>query len=238
MALDPRKRQKKLAKKTARRKKRALAVQKESSFVRNPFADLKQLAVAMNSPIHQCLVPTGLFETGIGNVIVSRRLSNDHIATGVFLVDVFCLGIKKAFLKILSPDEYEYMVEKIGENETLKPVAPDYARKLVEKAEAYAGKLGFSPHPDYRRARQIFGNINMAACTTEFEFGKDGKPFFIAGPHDSPARRRQICDTLLRSCGPGGFHYLIPVSSFEEVYVDDEDYDEEDVDENNEKDED
>ncbi len=126
----------------------------------------------MNSPIHQCLAPIELFETGIGNVVVSRRLSDDYIATGVFLVDVFCLGVENAFLKILSPDEYEYMLEKMEENETLKPVAPDYARKLVEGAEAYAGKLGFSPHPDYRKAKQIFGNINAAACATSSSLGR------------------------------------------------------------------
>jgi hypothetical protein len=46
--------------------------------------------------------------------------------------------------------------------------------------------------------------------TEELEFGKDGKPLFIAGPHDGQARCRQILATLARSCGPDGSHFFMP----------------------------
>ena len=61
----------------------------------------------------------------------------------------------------------------------------------------------------------LFGDVDPAASEARFEFGKDGKPFFIAGPRDTPARCKQILTTLANTCGPDGFHYLIPVSPFE-----------------------
>ena len=51
---------------------------------------------------------------------------------------------------------------------------------------------------------------HASASTETFEFGKDGKPLFVAGPHDSPERCHQILMTLEESCGINGFHYLIP----------------------------
>ena len=39
-------------------------------------------------------------------------------------------------------------------------------------------------------------------------FGRDGKPFFIQGPHDNSAH---IVSRLRRSAGPEDFEYLIAV---------------------------
>ena len=40
-------------------------------------------------------------------------------------------------------------------------------------------------------AKLILGGIDSGACTEEYEYGKDGKPLFLAGPHDSPAKLRR-----------------------------------------------
>src|SRR5262245_38696707 len=97
------------------------------------------------------------------------------------------------------------------QQETFRVLHPTCARKLVEGAEAYARDLGFSPHPDYQRARRIFGDLDPTACPTHYTFGKDGKPFFMSGPYDTPARCRKIIDTLTRRCGPEGFHYTVAI---------------------------
>ena len=60
-----------------------------------------------NQPIYECLVPDGLFEIGLGNVIVSRKAPKGNIAVSAFVVDVFCLGVKNAFFRILSEFDYD-----------------------------------------------------------------------------------------------------------------------------------
>jgi len=207
MTMDARKRQQKLAKKAAKRKA-VVATKKSLGEMGSLVSHGRQAMPVASAPIHECLVPDSLFDIGIGNVVVSRRMPNGFIGAAVFLVDVFCLGIKDAFYDVLSPAEYDYRVSGL-QHETFRAIHPTCARKLVEGAEAYARDLGFTPHPDYQRARQIFGDLDATACPTHYVFGKDGKPFFMSGPYDTPARYRRIIDTLTRRCGPEGFHFVV-----------------------------
>jgi hypothetical protein len=207
MALDARKRQQKLAKKAAKRKA-VVATKKSPGGAGGVVSHRRHALPAAGAPIHECLVPESLFDIGIGNVIVSRRMPNGFIGAAFFLVDVFCLGIKDAFYDVLSPAEYDYKLAGL-QHETFRAIPPPCARKLVEGAEAYARDLGFPPHPDYQRARQIFGDLDATACPTSYVFGKDGKPFFMSAPYDTPARCRRIIDTLTRRCGPEGFHFVV-----------------------------
>jgi len=209
MAADPRKRQKKLQRRTAKRQ------EKKHHLVRQQSLGLGgQLAAAARFSILHSWVMGGVFgDKGMGQVLVSRALPNGSVAVGVFLLDRLCLGVKDAFGEILPRSEYDEKFVRQGESRLeVDPVAPALARKLVEEAVAYARDLGFSPHPDYQKARLIFGDIDVSECTEKFEFGKDGKPLFIAGPYDSPQRCRFIMNLLTRRCGPGKFDCIMPLA--------------------------
>ena len=41
--------------------------------------------------------------------------------------------------------------------------------------------------------------------------GKNGKPYYIVGPHDSPARCERIVAQLTRRLGSQGFQILMPI---------------------------
>lgn len=229
MALNERKRQKKLAKKKAKRKEIAKAARRSMPSGFNHFGLLAtpdRLAHVADGPIHECLAPRELFETGIGSVMLSRQLDQGLLAVAVILVDVFCLGVKDAFLRIVTPFEYDEFVAGASAQQTLEPIAPACARKLVEESIAYAHSFGLNPHPDYARTKRIFGALDPAECTESFEFGKDGKPFYFTGPNDTPARIRQILATLEQHCGPGGYNYLALLGGFDEVddFEEDDDY--------------
>ena len=102
--------------------------------------------------------------------------------------------------------------DKLAGEAGLEPYPPEYIRKLVEDAVEYARSIGFEPHADYQEAKAIFGDIDASACREEFQFGHEGKPFFISGPHDSPAKCARIVRTLLDHCGQGNFDYLLRLS--------------------------
>ena len=42
----------------------------------------------------EAFVAPDLFECGIGHLLVSRFKSNGRVELGLFLVDVYCLGVK------------------------------------------------------------------------------------------------------------------------------------------------
>jgi hypothetical protein len=164
-------------------------------------------------PIHECLVTNSLFETGIGYVIVTRKTTGGNIAVTVFVLDVYCLGVKNALFKFTSESEYENTVkprlkESSGDDQ-FEYIHPTCAKKLVEGAVLYAQELGFSPHPDYKDVKGIFGNIDPDLCPVKYTYGKDGKPFYIRGPNESTVQAKKIVTQLGKRCGEGNFDYLV-----------------------------
>jgi hypothetical protein len=166
---------------------------------------------------------TSLFEKGTGYVSVARFKRTGDAEIGIFLVDVFCLGVKDAFFLQYSPGEYrEQVLERAFEAEGRTPMSPACARKLVENAVAYAAGLGFAPHSDYRKGCRVFGGIDAGECTETFVFGKDGKPLYIQGPNESSARARQIVAQLERRCGHDNYHFLMALAAEELAGFEDE----------------
>jgi hypothetical protein len=211
MAKDPRKRQRKLERRSAKRK------EKKHHLVREAQAGLgERLTAASKYPVLPVRVTENLWTEGLGQVILARELPGGQVALAVFLVDRYCLGVKDAFGRIISRYEYdsEY-VRRLRSEFAWREVSPATARKFVEDAAAYAHELGFEPHPDYQKASLLFGDIDAGQATEQLEFGKDGKPMFIAGPYDTPQRCQYIIKTLTRTRGPGQFHFATPVSSTE-----------------------
>ncbi len=206
MALDPKKRQKELAKRKAQRKEKVkkLVVQQqhEQAYQSNP------VAFAARYPLRECLSNLAVFAGGMGSVIVSRTAPNGDVVMGMFLLDTFCLGVKSTFTRILAPYEYDDMIATIRQNELMQAVEPSYARKLVESAVEYAATLGFNPDPDYHKAKEIFGEIDASECSDEFKFGKLGKPYYIPGPNDGALKRQRILGTLEKNCGVGNFDFM------------------------------
>jgi hypothetical protein len=74
---------------------------------------------------------------------------------------------------------------------------------------AYAQDLGFSPHPYYALASQIFGDVQVTDCKQTFQYGKDGKPLYISGPNETEEQIRSILDQLERRKGHGNYEYLV-----------------------------
>src|SRR5947208_3030374 len=80
-------------------------------------------------------------------------------------------------------------------------------QKLLAGAIEYARSLGFAPHADHRRARLLLADVDASQCAETFTFGKDGKPFYIRGPHESIAQAQSISRRIFDAGGD----YVIPL---------------------------
>jgi len=200
------------ARKIARNKQRS-ARRKQAAKSMSGSGSLRGFSreTIRRAPVHQVLAFRYDLKTGLGSVVVARELEPDLLALGVVLLDVFCLGVKNAFLKIVSRYEFEDMMAHICRVEQLEEVSPAYARKLVDGAIAYARNLGFEPHRDYADAALVFDDIDPAACDTVFKYGKDGKPFYISGPNHSQEQSRRIIAHLTARLGTGNFNYFVGI---------------------------
>jgi len=150
--MNAKKKQKKIEKKKKKRKfrKKSLGANLQSRNKASSYAKF---------PFHECLVPNGLFETGLGNIMVTRRTSDGSIAISAFIVDVYCLGVKNALSSVSSEHDYEHKIKsriiETHEDQQFENVHPACARKLIEGAISYAKELGFYPHRDYKDAKGI-----------------------------------------------------------------------------------
>lgn len=201
-----RNRSQKLAAKAARR--RAVVAEKKQAEQRSLSLPAR-VAVAGDSPLERCVRTVDLFEVGIGHVILAKRLPTAALGCAFFLVDVYCLGVKDAFYKEMAPSELEETLSELDSSgQTLVDMDPSAARKLVSEAVAYAAACGLGPAEDYTTLSRIFGAIDADQSSEAFTFGKDGKPFYVRGPRDKPARVREIMRALNRRLGPEGWDYL------------------------------
>jgi len=55
--------------------------------------------------------------------------------------------------------------------------------------------------------KEIFGDIDASVCPVKYEYGKDGKPFYMNGPYESHADVQKIINTLTEKCGVNGFEH-------------------------------
>ena len=172
---------------------------------------LREAQRVATCPVHECLVTGAISDLGMGNVFLARRFPGSQIGLAVFLVDLYCLGVKDAMFVVVSRDAYAARIDMMRVKEKLEPIDPCCARKLIEGSVAYAKRLGFVPHSDYILARPLIAEVDIEACETEFEYGESGKPFYVAGPNDSPVRVRRIMNTLTNSVGRDGFHFMVSV---------------------------
>jgi hypothetical protein len=187
--------QKKLAKKKAKREqKRNLGRQ----FLSWPLAVFRNLPTA---PIVEALEPVELWDKGIGTLILSRRLPDGQVAAGLFLVDTWCLGIKDSFIKLQPASQYRQMVYEINVRHKARPVSPERLAKLVYQAADYARRIGFEPDSGFKSATEILGGIDPSLCTDTFDFGKDGKPFYFQGPHESATEAMAIANKVQAAGG-------------------------------------
>ena len=178
--------QKRLAKHKAKRAEKRTLLARQAST--DPAV---RLARAADWPIVAALVPER-WESGIGQLVLVRRAPGGLLACGVYLVDLYCLGVKNAFWKLVTKPQLDDLVSRIESHGALQEVSPEHFAKLVLDSAAYARSLGFSPHPDFRAAKMLLDGIDPTQCLTEFEFGKDGKPFYIRGPNETFARAKVI----------------------------------------------
>ncbi|WP_444842822.1 hypothetical protein [Bradyrhizobium sp.] len=160
-----------------------------------------RVARAAGLPVQHCYVSEALFEDGIGTVVIARGATSHLVTMGSFLVDVFCLGVKNVMFEQLDDDEFEFYMERTGDTQRMIPVDPAYARRLLRDAAAWSASFGFAPHRDFPVVERLFGEVNADDCDAVFQFGREGKPHYVAGPYDTPALVRQRTAQLQRHLG-------------------------------------
>ncbi len=161
-------------------------------------------------PIYECLVSPEWKETGLIHVVVSRTHTNGNITSCIYLVDLYCLGVKDCFY--LFNVTLNYYREKM-ETYHFEQISYALAHNIIYSAVAFAEEFGFKPHKDFNSiTRFILEEDTEDVELIEVECGKNGMPFYVCGPHDDMKKAGAIIAQLERTAGKGNYEYILPRS--------------------------
>lgn len=196
---------KKDKKRSAKKRKRIATVQ----FISIP----NQLRKARDYPIKECFITEDWQDRGMCNIFILREKPDHQFIMGVYLIDLWCLGLKDTFYNI--DISYEEITDRLHNHPTEKFVAidSDLAHSVIYGGIDYAKNLGFMPHRDFRYTGYILNPREEIEFDDSIEFGKDGKPHFFAGPYDSKERINSIITQLEKKLGQGNFNFTYPLDA-------------------------
>lgn len=213
MPRDERKHQKALMKK---RSKQKVATQHKSHSPE--FTSLSLQSIVRRShefPVLECLISKDWQkdDPGLVQILLARKQPDGDICFGTYLVDKLCLGLKNTFANAgFSRTRYENEVRDPMSRRTVLVECPlELAHQMIYASIDYAAQFGFTPQKDFALSQYVLVPRGELEEPYKLTFGRDGKPFYMAGPHDNAAR---ILRQLEKNPGPGNFTYFAPLDAF------------------------
>lgn len=208
MAINQKRKQKALLKK--RRKEKERRKKRAHLSGSNVFSD--KIHIIKNSkshPVHECLIDKKWQDLGMAQILLSRRQPNGKLMFGVYLVDIYCLGLKNTFCDAnFSQQEYRRLKLETFKGAVMVPSSPGEVSKIIFGAIEYAEKLGFKPHKDFDLSHYVLKGLPIDEYDLKTEFGYKGEPFYVAGPDDD---FEAIMKALRNNLGEGNFRFVHPL---------------------------
>lgn len=213
MPRDQRKYQKALMKKRSKQK----AASQHKSHPQE-FTSLSGQAIirrARTFPLFECLISNNWQKDDMGlvEILLARKQPDGDICFGSYLVDKYCLGLKSTYANAgFSLSRYENEVRGRVFHELVPVECPiELAHQMIYQSIDYAAQFGFQPDKDFGLSQYLLAPRGELQEPYHLTFGKDGKPFFIQGPHDNAA---QIMKQLEKTAGPGNYDFLAMLDAF------------------------
>ena len=213
MPRDPRKHQKATMKK--RSKQKAALQRKSHQQAFTSFSPQAIIRRARAFPLFECWISANWQQDGLGlvQILLARQQPDGDICFGSYLVDKYCLGLKNTFANAgFSRTRYQNEVQSTIFHENVPVACPvELAHQMIYASIEYAAQFGFQPEQDFALSQYLLAPRGELEEPYQLTFGKNGKPFFVAGPHDNAAR---ILKQLEKTAGPGNYDYLVPIDGF------------------------
>ena len=166
-------------------------------------------------PVVRALAGAEIWENGIGDLAIARQESEGQLVFGVYLVDVFCLGVKNALWRTGTLGDFEELIGHIEQNQTMHRSLPlAWSRSSRERSSTLNLLASHRTLTSAMPRCCSRGSIPRRARKNS-TFGQDGRPLYIQGPHESPAEVMAIVDRVQLAGG----HYTLafPGAGLEEL---------------------
>lgn len=198
MALSSKKRQAKLEK---RKKKRKISQKLQNKAAAS--------ANCSHKPVKFCYMSNSLFDNncGVGYIVICRG-TDSQTKVAVFLLDIWCLGIKNSAISYMTENE---VINELSGEHGLRSISPGEAKGYIMETVDYAKSLGFSPRGDYKKCYRYFDDTIPDSHAASLTFGKNGVPYYMVGPNDNENFQDKVIRTLEKNVGKGNYQYLVEI---------------------------
>jgi len=214
MPRDERKHQKALMKK--RSKQKAVSQHKTQQQTMTAFSEQSIIRRAREYPILECRISADWEkeQPGLVQILVARKQPDGDICFGFYLVDKLCLGLKNSLAHAgISPARYRSEIrDRVFRETKAKDCPVELAHQMIYASIEYAEQFGFQPEKDFALNQYILEPRGELEEPYKITIGRNGKPFFIAGPNDNVAR---ILRQLEKTAGTGNFDFLAPIGDMD-----------------------
>ena len=163
--------------------------------------------------IGPCYCSDNFEEVGEGIVIVSRKHKGDTISFCAFLVDTYCLGLRRAFWEVRTTELAFNNLQMIHMGE-LRRCEYNLAHNWIYGAIAWAEDAGLAPCKEWNLAQYFLEEDTDDIPLIELPFGMEGKHLLVV---NNQAELNRYLPILRKNLG----------DDFDYMFQDDEgDYDE------------
>ncbi len=177
---------------------------------------------ALSLPIYECWINEDWEDSGVASIVIARRHTNENITFCLYLVDLFCLGVKDSFFRFnISETEFRKFIEKLEEKMEMEIVEYVLVHNIILSGIEYAEEFGFKPCKDFSSVTQYMLEEDTDDIELiEIECGKDGKPLFIQGPFENAAKANKILKQLEKTAGTGNYDFIREGDELEDDWED------------------
>lgn len=207
-----------MAKKKAKKKQQSQQFLSPEKFLRERMRTVE---------IGKCYVSDGIWEQGMGHVMVTRKHTGGKVSFGNFLIDTYCLGVKNCMYR-LRMDDYEFddLIDDMTENLGLHEVEYVEAHNIIYGALEFAEEGGIDPHKDFALAKYFLEEDTEDIPLIEYDFGYEGKHFLMANDN---LELTTYLPTLRKNLPEDQVKYMVKVDYPEDDVNDDfgDEYDDE-----------
>jgi len=153
---------------------------------------------ARSLPFSECYVNEDWTSKGMATIVLTKQMPSGKFIFASYLVDLYCLGLKDTTSKFnVSATECQELLDQFSSNQMMVNCDVSFIHNLIYGAIDYAEEIGFKPHKDFGLTEYMLDTDLITDGIDEIEFGKNGKPFFIAGPFDNVKRIMAILNQNL-----------------------------------------
>lgn len=168
---------------------------------------VKKAAKFSRYRLEKMVINPGWCDNRFANIAQIRTTPEDTVLLAVMFVDLGCRGPKHGRLQTgLDLKNARRIAKKSMEADPVD-CSPHLAAKIVEEAALMGVHLDFSIPPECFPVMTLLDRFDPDRADEDVPLGAQGKPFYIAGPHDDVDG---ILEHLEQRLGADGFHYMVP----------------------------